>query len=220
MSSPTDALSTILDPRVKEYIDTLHGAEDPLLDRMESYAAERGFPLIGRASGRWLTLLAESIGARRVFEVGSGFGYSAFFFAQAVGVSGEVIGADRDAWEIESHREIYSGHPFSSRIYIHQGEALEVLDTLPGEFDIFLLDCDKKAYSQTLEHVLPRLRPGGLVLADNVLWGGRTTQEPAEDDVSTRGLRDFNRLIHAHPELQSEILPVGDGLAVCRKRSA
>jgi len=185
---------------------------------MEAYAEERGFPLIGRASGRWLAWLAQVVDARRVFEVGSGFGYSAFFFAQAVGEAGEVIGADRDAWEIDAHREIYGAHPFSSRIHIHHGEALAVLDALPGEFDVFLLDCDKAAYASTLEHVLPRLRVGGLVLADNVLWGGRTTQEPDQDDVSTQGLREFNRLIHAHPLLDSQILPVGDGLAVCRKR--
>ncbi len=142
-----------------------------------------------------------------------------YFFAQAVGESGEVVGADRDAWEIEAHRKLYDGHSFSSRIHIHQGEALDVLDSLPGEFDVFLLDCDKSAYVSTIEHILPRLRAGGLVLADNVLWGGRTTQEPAAEDVSTRGLRDFNRLVHAHPDLESQVLPVGDGLAVCRKRA-
>jgi len=219
MSSPTDSVSSILDPVVKQYLESLHGEEDLLLDRMEAYAHERGFPLIGRASGRWLALLARMVNARRVFEVGSGFGYSAFFFADAVGEGGEVHGADRDAWELEAHRDLYGDHPFSSRVYIHLGEALDILDTLPGVFDAFLLDCDKEAYVETLEKVLPRLRVGGLILADDVLWGGRVTRETGDDDPSTRGLRDFNSHIHSHPCLNVEILPVGDGLAVCRKVS-
>ena len=218
MSSPADA-TPILDAQVADYLATLDTESDPLLGALEAHAADRGFPLIGRASGRWLTLLARAVGARRVFEVGSGFGYSAYFFAQAVGPDGEIHGADRDAHELDDHRRLYGDHPYSQRIHIHHGEALEVLSGLPGLFDVFLIDCDKAAYVDTLEAVLPRLRPGGLVLADNVLWGGRTARTAPPDDTSTLGLQAFNRHVAAHPLLTSAVLPVGDGLGVCVKAS-
>jgi predicted O-methyltransferase YrrM len=208
-----------LDAQVTDYLETLDTESDSLLDALEAHAAQRGFPLIGRASGRWLTLLAQAVGARRVFEVGSGFGYSAYFFAQAVGPDGEIHGADRDAHELDDHSRLYGDHPFSQRIHIHHGEALEVLSGLPGLFDVILLDCDKAAYVDTLEAVLPRLRTGGLVLADNVLWGGRTARAAPPDDTSTLGLPAFNLHVASHPLLTSAILPVGDGLGVCVKAS-
>ena len=91
MSHPSAAFHGIIHPEVKDYLGRLAGDDDPLLDRMEAYCRERGFPLIGRQSGRWLELLTAMIGGKRVFEFGSGFGYSAFFFARAVGANGVVI---------------------------------------------------------------------------------------------------------------------------------
>ena len=214
MSLPDDAFHGLVHPDVRAYLDGLGGADDPLVLALEAYALERGFPLVGRSSGRWLELLARSVGAKRVFEFGSGFGFSAFYFARAVGEGGAVYGMDRDAHELEAHARLYAGHPFASRVHLVQGDALEVWRDTPGDFDVVFLDLDKASYGAALDAALPRLRPGGLLLADNVLWGGRVTRPSAEDDHSTRALQAFNQRIFSDPRLQTAILPVGDGLAV------
>jgi len=218
MSLPIDAFTGILHPEVKSYIDTLAGDSDPLLDALTDYAHEREFPLVGRASGRAIGLFSRMIGARRVFEFGSGFGYSAYFFASAVGEGGEVHGAEKDEWELDAHRRLYAGSPLQERIHIHHGEAFEVLDALPGDFDVFFLDLDKIDYPRALEVAKTRLRAGGLILADNVLWGGKTSRPVPEEDESTAALQRYNRLVHQDPDLETVILASGDGLAVSLKR--
>ena len=216
MALPTDAFTGIVHPEVRAYLDHLLGDDDPLLAEMEAHCANNGFPLIGRTSGRWLELLTRMSGARRVFEFGSGFGYSAFFFARAVGPEGSVWGAEKDAHELEHHARFYAGHPLAPRIHLREGWADDVFDATEGTFGAILLDCDKEGYIRSLEHALPRLDPGALVFADNVLWGGRVAREADAD--STRALQAFNRHVAQHPALDGLILPSGDGLMVARKK--
>ncbi len=218
MSQPVDAFTAILHPEVSGYLDTM-GPVDPLLDSLEAYGAQRQFPLVGRLSGAWLEILTIAIGGRRVFEFGSGFGYSAYFFARAIGEEGRVVGAERDAWELEAHRKLYDGHPLASRIHIHHGEAETVFQSSGGSWDVVFFDCDKAAYARTLELCADSIRPGGLLLADNVLWGGKVAREADEEDASTLGLQDFNRVLAADPRFDYRILPVGDGLGVALKLS-
>jgi predicted O-methyltransferase YrrM len=201
-------------PEIRAYLDTLVDTEDPILDVMETYASERNFPLVGRESGRWLELLARMIGARRVFEMGSGWGYSAFFFARAVGEGGEVHGSEKDSWELEAHRKLMSGHPLSSRIHLHQGDAFDVLDAMEGCFDVVFIDVDKQAYPEALERAVERLRVGGLVLVDNALWGGKVARAAAGDDPSTLALQQFNQRLVVDSRLGAGLLPIGDGLGV------
>ena len=217
MSSPSDAITSIVAPSVKTYLSELALKETPLLDALESCAIERGFPLVGRESGRTMRLLSNMIEAKRVFEFGSGFGYSAYFFAQSVGADGEVHGSEIERWAIDSHRLLYSGSPLASRIQIHQGDAFDVFAALPGHFDVVFLDLEKVDYSRALEVALPRLRIGGLLMADNVLWGGKTALDPLEGDESTAALQAFNQQIHQRDDVESVILPVGDGLSISRK---
>ena len=219
MSSPSDAITGIIHPGVKQYMEGLAPEQSDLLGRLEAYAHERGFPLVGRHSGRVMEMMARLSGARRVYEFGSGFGYSAYFFARAVGESGEVHGAEKDAWELEAHARLYGESALRTRIHIHQGDAFEVLDQLEGVFDVFFLDLDKVDYPRALDVALSRLAPGGLILADNVLWGGKTAQVADKEDDGTRALQRYNEESHRHGELETVILPVGDGLAVSRKVS-
>jgi caffeoyl-CoA O-methyltransferase len=219
MSHPSDAPIYILHPEVRGYVSGLEPEPDRLLAALEARAAERGFPLVGRSSGQLMELLCRSIGARRVFEFGSGFGYSAYFFARAVGPSGEVIGSEKDAHELEDHRRIYAGHSLASRVDIRQGGAFEILDGTDGLFDAVLIDVDKEAYPQALERAIDRVRPGGLIFADNVLWGGKVARTAAEGDVSTAAIQRFNRTLKADHRLQTELLAVGDGLSVSLRLS-
>lgn len=216
MSSPSDAFHTIVHPEVMGYLAELGRDEDPLVGALEAYAIERRFPLVGRASGRVLALLTRLIGGRRVFEFGSGFGFSAYYFASAVGEGGEVVGSERNAWEFEAFTRLYQGHPLAARIHIHPGDAFEIFDASPGLFDVVFLDLHKLGYPEALRRALPRVRPGGLILADNVLWGGRTAR--SEQDPDTVALSTYNRMIMEDARLESVILPVGDGLAVSRVR--
>jgi len=217
VSLPIDAFTGILHPGVKAYIEALPEEPDPLLSSLSDYAAERGFPLVGRSSGRAMALLSRLIGAKRVFEFGSGFGYSAYFFARALGPDAEIHGAEKDEWELAAHARLFAGSALASRIQIHEGDAFEVLAGIEGDFDVFFLDLDKVDYPQALQVAKARLRPGGLILADNVLWGGKTSMEVPEEDEGTRALQTYNRLVHADPELETVLLAVGDGLSVSFK---
>jgi predicted O-methyltransferase YrrM len=212
MSHPSDGFTGILHPEVKAYVAALAGDEDPLLAAMEAHCAERNFPLIGRPSGRWLELLTLAIGGRRVFEFGSGFGYSAFFFARAVGPDGEVIGSERDAHELDTHRRFFRSHPLAARIDLRIGDAFETFRATQGDFDAVLIDIHKQGYVEALELAVPRIRKGGLLLADNVLWGGKTARKAEDADTAT--LQEFNRRVFADPRLRSGVLPSGDGLLV------
>lgn len=219
MSSPVDAVTGILHPDVKNYVEELAPERSDLLKRLEAYARERGFPLVGYHSGRTMGLLAQLAGARRVFEFGSGFGYSAYFFAKAVGEGGEVHGAEKDAWELEAHERLYGSDPLKQRVHLHHGGAFEVFERLQGSFDVVFLDLDKVDYPRAMEAALERLNPGGLILADNVLWGGKTARPATLEDEGTAALQSYNRRSHEHPRLTTVILPVGDGLAVSRLKS-
>ncbi len=214
MSFPVDAFTGIVHPEIRSYLSSLAPPDDPLLDQLEAYGQERGFPLVGRSSGGWLELLTRMIGGRRVYEIGSGYGYSAFWFARAVGPDGRVYGSEKDAHELDAHRRLFAGHPLAERITLEQGDGLEILDALPGSFDVIFLDLDKARYPLALERAVPRLRPGGLLLADNVLWGGKTARAAGPEDHATASLQRYNALAQADRRLQTQILPVGDGLSV------
>ncbi len=214
MSHPVDATKAILHPEVARYLDELTAAPDPLVQRMEGRAHGLGFPLVGRRAGRWLELLARMIRARRVLELGSGWGYSAYWLARGVGPEGLVLGTESDPERIAEHRELFADHPLANRIRIQQGDALATLRSLDGPFDLVFVDIEKEDYPRALELAVPRIRPGGLLVADNVLWGGKVTQEATPDDLATRGVRRFNTLLHGDPRLEAAILPADDGLAV------
>ena len=214
MSSPSDARMPILTPAIGAYIDGLAGSPDPLADRLAQHAHSRGFPLIGHTSGRWLELLTRSIGGKRVFEFGSGFGFSAFYFARAVGPDGSVVGSECDAHELDDFDTVYGDHPLRKRIDIRLGSAFDVFDGTTGSFDAVLIDIDKHDYPRALEAALSRVRPGGLIMADNVLWGGKTARKAEPDDEATAALQAFNQQLFSDKRIQTSILPAGDGLSV------
>lgn len=215
MSLPKNALRPPFDPVMRDYVQDLCNEQEALVDRLELYAREREFPIIGRDAGRWLELLTRMIGGQRVLEIGAGFGYSALFFARAVGEGGLVRGIERHEHEILAFDVLFAGHPLADRIELECGEGAAVLleDAL---WDVIFVDAEKEEYAELLALAVPRLRPGGLVLFDNALWGGRVAEEAS--DSATLGVQRFNEALFAHPELDAHILAAGDGLAVGRKR--
>jgi len=205
----------ILEPQVELYLSSLLPERDEVLADIERYAKERDIPIIGPDSGRLLWLMARISGANRIFEMGSAIGYSAIWFARAAGPGAEIYCTDGDPANAELARKNFERAGVSKNIRFMTGEAVDLIDSTDGTFDIILIDVYKHQYPAALKKSLPRLKSGGLVITDNVLWSGRVTQPPKDDN--TRGILEFNRMVYASPELFPVIVPLRDGVAICRK---
>jgi caffeoyl-CoA O-methyltransferase len=205
----------ILEPQVEEYLSSLLPARDEVLADIERYAKERDIPIIGPDCGRLLFLMARIAGAKRIFEMGSAIGYSAIWFARAAGPGAEIYCTDGDPANAELARKNFERAGVSKSVRFMTGEAVDLIDSVDGTFDIILIDVYKRQYPAALKKSLPRLTSGGLLITDNVLWSGRVTEEPKDDD--TRGILEFNRTLYGSPELFPVIVPLRDGVAICRK---
>jgi predicted O-methyltransferase YrrM len=208
----------IVDARVEAYMRTLLDRYDePVLLEMETEGRERGFPIIDRLVGVTVELLARSIGARRVFELGSGFGYSAYWFSRAVGADGEVHCTDGDPAN-EAKALAYLGRAgLDASIRWHVGDAVTNLGAVDGSFDVIYDDIDKLGYPDAWRAAGDRIRVGGLYLCDNVLWSGAVADPAGEhgrDRATTEAILEHNRLIAEDERYVSSIVPTRDGLLV------
>jgi len=202
---------------IETYLYSLLPARDEVLAEMEAAAAKRNIPIVGPAVARVLYQLALISGANTVFEMGSAIGYSTIWWARAVGDAGRVIYTDGDRKNADEARGYFERAGVASRITVHVGDALELLSEQKQQFDIIFCDLDKEDYPRALRLALPRLRKGGLLVADNVLWSGKVAEKnPTE--ASTKAIQEFNRLLYAAPDLFTTILPIRDGLAVAVKK--
>ena len=202
---------------VEDYLYSLLPARDEVLAEMEAAAAKRDIPIVGPAVARVLHQLALILGAKNIFEMGSAIGYSTIWWARAVGENGRVIYTDGDRKNADEARGYFERAGVAGRITVKVGDALELLSEQKQEFDIIFCDVDKEDYPRAFRVALPRVRKGGLFIADNALWSGKVTEKnPSE--ASTKGIVEFNRLIYSSPEFFTTILPIRDGLAVAIKR--
>jgi predicted O-methyltransferase YrrM len=208
----------IVNPAIEEYLRQVapHGEGVPL--EMERLADRRRFPIVGPLVGRLLNVLARSILAKDVFECGSGFGYSAYWFALALPPGGRVILTEGSAENCASARGFLSRAGLMDKAAIEKGDALEILARHPGPFDIIFCDIDKRDYPKVHPLMKPRLRAGGLFICDNMLWSGRVADAERQDD-DTRGVRELTRLLYADTELATTILPLRDGVSLSLKAS-
>jgi caffeoyl-CoA O-methyltransferase len=211
------AMPEIVNPQIEEYLRRLYDDADPVRRQMEELARERRFPIVGPLVGRLLVVLARAIGAKRVFELGSGFGYSALFFARAVGEQGIVHCTDLSEDNVGLAEALLTQAGLWDRVTYHREEAAAALRRVGGVWDIVYNDIDKQGYPETVDLAHAHLRPGGLFITDNVLWSGRVL--PGEDDGSaaTRGVVEFTRRLLSHPGLVTSIEPTRDGVAVAAK---
>jgi len=205
----------ITTPAVDEYLDSLLPVRDPVLQEMEALARERSIPIIGPAVARIVYQLVRLVKAKTIFELGSAIGYSTIWIARAAGEGAVVYYTDSNPDNARRAERFFERAGVRDRVRILTGNALDLFDQTPGTFDIIFCDVDKEQYPHVFHKAVPRIRKGGLFLADNVLWHGRVTEPPA--DEATRGIVEFNRLIYTSPELFPTILPVRDGFAVCEK---
>ena len=183
---------------------------------MEAYAAENRVPIVGPAVGALLEILTRSIGADRVFEMGSAIGYSTAYFARAVGRGGQVFYTDGDPANAERARGYLRRMDLADRVTLRVGDAVGSLDATTGYFDVIFIDVDKDGYPRALQAAAPRIRRGGFLLADNTLWSGKVV-DPAVKDADTEGIRQFNQRLFALQEFRSVVVPLRDGVAIARR---
>jgi caffeoyl-CoA O-methyltransferase len=205
----------ITDPKINDYIHALIPPRDPVLAEMESYAIESDFPIIGPLVGPFLRQLAAVIGARMIFEMGSGYGYSAYWFAGGMKDGGRIICTDRSEINREKALRYLARGGFKSLVDFKVGDAVEIISQFDGPFDIIFNDIDKKDYPRAFDLAIPRLRSGGIFITDNVLWSGRILNKKL--DPTARAILEFNRKLFENKDLLSSIIPIRDGLALAVK---
>jgi predicted O-methyltransferase YrrM len=205
----------ILDEDVARYLENLAPDRLDVLLEQEEVARQRRIPIVGPVVGRWLHQLARMIGARRIFEMGSAIGYSTIWLALAVPDDGIVYYTDSDPANAREALGYFRRAGVADRIRILVGDAVKLLDHVEGEFDLIFNDVDKHQYPDVFRAAVPRLRRGGLLVADNVLWGGRVAR--GEADRETAAIREFNRLLFSSPDLLTTIVPLRDGVSVSLK---
>jgi len=206
----------IVNPDIERYLKELFPSTDPILLEMERLAEREEFPIVGPLVGRLLALTARLVGARRVFEFGSGFGYSAWWFLQGMDGQGAVVMTDDEEENAKRARDYFKRAGLADRVEINVADAFDIIDRRPGPFDLILVDCEKARYPLAFEKALPKLRPGGLLIGDNVLWSGRVLTR--SEEPSTIGIQQFTRLITSDGRLMTTILPLRDGVSISMKR--
>ncbi len=203
-------------PAVEDYLYDMLPPRDEVLAEMENYAAKNDVAIVGPAVARVLYQLAVISGAKRIFEMGSAIGYSTIWWARAVGDGGRVIYTDGDPQRAEKARRYFDRADVSQRITVRVGDALEILSEEKSPYDIIFNDVDKTDYPRVFRLALPRLKKGGLLIMDNVLWSGKLRQP--NPDAQTKAILEFNKLISESKDLFTTILPIRDGVAVCVKK--
>lgn len=232
-------MQSLLPREVDSYLIELVKAQfaDQVLTEMEIRADALGFPIIGRAAGRFLEVQARAVGARRVVELGSGFGYSATFLSRAVGPDGELVCTDADPANAALAESYLRRAGLWDPVRFHVGDALEGLEQVDGELDAIYCDIDKDGYPAAWAAAAERLRIGGVFLCDNVLWDGRVAgldpaaasgdpQDPAADPAAADGraavtdaIVAMTREVASDPRYISTLAPIRDGVLVALRVS-
>lgn len=201
---------------IANYLASLFGREDEVLISLREEADRTGLPPIAISPdmGRLLQVLLSAIGARRVLEVGTLGGYSAIWIARALPEEGQLLSIELEPAHAAFARRFLERAGLADRVEIRVGRALEILPALDGErFDAVFLDADKEPLPTYLEWALRLVRPGGLIIADNALWGGRVLDERS-DDPATLAVREFNKRLAEHPRITGIVVPTHDGVAI------
>ncbi len=203
----------IVNPDITGYMSELLPRRHRVLQRMEEEAYASNFPIVGPLVGRYLAQLALLTGAWRIMELGSGFGYSACWFAGVLPADAEIICTDGDPANREKALAAFEEMELCPKISFHTGDALEIFAGIDGDFDIIFCDIDKHGYPDAFQAAFPRLREGGVLVFDNALWSGRMLE--GDESADTRGVAELNRLAYSTPDCHASIVPLRDGLLVC-----
>lgn len=204
---------------IQAYLTSLVPPRPVEMQEMEAYAEKVDFPIIGAAAGYACYQTARMIGAKSIFEMGSGYGYSTAWFARAVQENGGGV-VHHTVWDEKLSgmaREHLARLGYADLIQYHVAEAVETLRNTPGTFDLIFNDIDKEAYPTSLPLIKEKLRSGGVLIIDNLLWHARIFDE-ADQSKPTAAIRQFTRDITTDPDWIVNLLPIRDGVLVAYKR--
>jgi predicted O-methyltransferase YrrM len=214
----------LLTEQTERFVRAMVPDRDDTLREMERHGEEIGFPTVGPAVGGFLRLVARMVEAERVFEFGSGFGYSAYWFAGALPDDGRVVLTEHDSDELDDAREFLERGGYADRAVFEEGDALETVERYDGPFDVVLIDCHKEGYPDAYEAVREKVAQGGVVVADNAMESGiqdfeQITElveggDPDDVDAQTRGIADYLLAVRDDPEFETVTVPLGEGIAV------
>ena len=206
-----------MDAAVETYLRARYWEEDEVLRSVREDLEARGPTIqVAAETGRLLATLVAAVGARRVLEIGTLFGYSGVWIARALPSDGSLETLEISDVHADAAETWFERAGLADRVTVRRGPALGTLPTLDGPYDVAFLDAVKSEYVDYARHAERLLRPGGLLLADNAIWSGRIAGD--EDDEDTRGIRSFLDLIADDPAWSATVLPVGDGVAMAVRR--
>jgi caffeoyl-CoA O-methyltransferase len=209
--------ASILRPEQEAYLDRLLPPRDALLREMEERAAREDIPISDPEVGKLLGILARTVGARRILEIGAAIGYGAIWLARGA-PEARVLSVDLDPERLAAARGYLERAGVAERVELIEGAALEVIRRLEGPFDLVYVDAVKSEYRKYLDLTLPKVRVGGVIVVDNLLWGGEVAAPPGgEPSKNADALRAFNGYFMIHPQLQAVLLPLGDGVGLATK---
>lgn len=218
-------MSQMLADAAESFLQAANPEPSPLIREMTEYGRQESFPIVGPEVGRFLRVVARLANAERVFEFGSGFGYSGAWFLGALPVDGELVLTDYDAENLEQAESFLSRAGHDATINYEAGDAMETFQAYDGPFDVILVDHDKERYADAFEDAHEKLAPGGVVIADNMMAGPVTHEDvqavlagDATEDEATRGVADYVEHVRDDPAFETSFVPLGSGLAVSTKK--
>ena len=205
--------------QLQQYIDDHSMEESDLLKALDRETHQKVLQprmLSGSYQGRLLALLAKMIGPKKILEVGTYTGYATLCMAEGLTTGGLIDTIDHNEELADMQRRYFDQSPYASQIVQHLGEAIDILKTLAGPYDLVFLDADKENYPHYFDLIIDKLETGGILLSDNVLWSGKVLEKAT--DEATSALQEYNHKINTDVRVETVVLPIRDGLTITRKR--
>ncbi len=173
--------------------------------------------LSGHYQGRVLSMISKLVNPKNILEIGTYTGYSALCLVEGMQKGGELHTIDINEELVDFQRKYFNKSPFGKQIFQHLGNALEIIPKLDKTFDLIFIDADKDNYPAYFNIIIDKLNSGGIILSDNVLWSGKVIESLKPDDISTKALLEYNKLLKEDDRLETVLLPIRDGLTISRK---
>jgi len=208
-----------LPKKINDYVIAHSQPEPDLLQQLSQETWQKVLAprmLSGHLQGRILSMLSKLIHPKYILEIGTYTGYSALCLVEGLMSIGELHTIDINEELTDLQRKYFDKSGYGKQIVQHTGDALKIIPKLEHSFDLVFIDADKHNYPRYLELLLPKLRKGAVILSDNVLWSGKVVEKVDKDDIDTKALIKYNKLLNEHPQLQTVMLPIRDGLTVSR----
>ncbi|MGH1362814.1 MAG: O-methyltransferase [Calditrichia bacterium] len=206
----------IIQPDIEAYLNKMVSRPPSVVEEMEQYAAQKRFPIAGPLVGKFLQLMVRTSRAKNILECGGGFGYSAVWMAEVLPDDGKIVSIDYSEDNAARGTAYLKKAGHSKKVQFLSGDVMALLPQMNEWYDLIFNDVDNHFYPELLPLILPKLKPGGMLITDNVLWRAKVVGE--NPDNTTRAVLQYNEMLHQSPELETSILPLRDGLAISIKQ--